>query len=66
MSKVFLTPNLSVTKRETESGPLYELWINGRFHITYNSLSELTEAFQAIVTDRFNYELGRPKGKYEE
>ena len=66
MSKVFLTPNLSVTKRETESGPLYDLWINGRYHITYNSLALLTEAFQAIVTDRFNYELGKPKEKFEE
>lgn len=66
MDKVYLTPNLSVTKRETPYGPDYDLWINGRYHFTYNSLALLTEAFQAIVMNRFNYDLGRPKGKYED
>lgn len=61
MDKVFLTPNMSVTKRETPYGPDYDLWINGRYHFTYNSLEKLTAAFQAIVMNRFNFDSGDPE-----
>lgn len=67
-----LTPNISVTKFESDSGPLYDLYINGRWYLGYSSLSAVTKDIQAIIQGTFKYDEFTPyvpakiEGKYHD
>lgn len=49
MKKVFLSPNMSVTRSITSSGVIYCLNVNGKYYQGYTSLDALMRDMQAII-----------------
>lgn len=49
MDKVFLSPNMSVTRSITSSGVIYCLNVNGKYFQGYTSLDALMRDMQAII-----------------
>lgn len=49
MKKVFLSPNMSVTRSITSSGVIYCLNVNGKYFQGYTSLDALMRDIMAII-----------------
>lgn len=49
MKKVFLSPNMSVTRSITSSGVMYCLNVNGKFFQGYTNLDALTRDIIALI-----------------
>lgn len=50
-----MTPQITVITYDSPSGDIYDLYLDGKWANTYNSLSELTRDIQALIGGYYDY-----------